>query len=390
MAPSFRFSNRILSFVTAVSLYSCASTAQPDAAYRLTDPQVTSETLALYANLIRLQNQNKVLFGHQDDLAYGVEWKYEKGRSDVKDVTGEYPAVYGWDLGGLERDSDKNLDGIPFNKMRDFIREGHKRGGVITLSWHINNPLNDKDAWNTDPGSLASALPGGSQHEKYKSWLGKGAAFIKTLTDKSGRPIPILYRPYHELTGNWFWWCQNNASAGEFKKLWDFTVDFYRSQGIHNLIYVYNTSDFKTPEEFLAYYPGSDRCDMLSFDIYQMKDVKAGDPFIENMQRQLKDMAEIGKREGKPVSIGETGFEAIPDAKWWTQTLLKAIGDHQISYVLMWRNHGYNEYLKPPRMHYYAPYKGQVSADDFLDFFRNDRIYFEKKAAKANLYAPVK
>ncbi|MBD0288787.1 MAG: hypothetical protein ICV79_25690 [Flavisolibacter sp.] len=55
-----------------------------------------------------------ILFGHQDDLAYGVGWKYEKGRSDIKDVAGDYPAVQGYELGHLELDSLINLDSVPF------------------------------------------------------------------------------------------------------------------------------------------------------------------------------------------------------------------------------------------------------------------------------------
>ncbi len=62
------------------------------------------------------------MFGHQDALAYGVGWKYEAGRSDIKDVTGEYPALYGWDYSGLEKkDGLVNIDGVPFKKMRDRI-----------------------------------------------------------------------------------------------------------------------------------------------------------------------------------------------------------------------------------------------------------------------------
>ena len=41
------------------------------------------------------------MFGHQDDLAYGVGWKYIPGKSDIKEVTGDYPAVYGWELGRI-------------------------------------------------------------------------------------------------------------------------------------------------------------------------------------------------------------------------------------------------------------------------------------------------
>ena len=65
------------------------------------DKNATTETIALYNNLKKLMNEG-FMFGHQDDLAYGVGWKYENGRSDIKDVTGDYPAVTGWELGHLE------------------------------------------------------------------------------------------------------------------------------------------------------------------------------------------------------------------------------------------------------------------------------------------------
>ena len=124
------------------------------------DRKATKETVALYRNLKKLVGKG-FMFGHQDDLAYGVGWKYEEGRSDIKDVTGEYPAIYGWELGHLEIDSSHNLDSVPFNKMQQLIKAGYERGGVITISWHLNNPLTGKSAWNPSAGTVASILPGG-------------------------------------------------------------------------------------------------------------------------------------------------------------------------------------------------------------------------------------
>ena len=363
---------------------SCSSKAQIDNTNSsLSDKKSTTETKILYKNLTDLSKKS-ILFGHQDDLAYGVNWKYEAGRSDVKEVTGDYPGVYGWDLGGLEKKSDKNIDGIPFDKMRQYIKEGHSRGGIITLSWHFDNPLTGKNAWDITPKSLASALPGGESHEKFKSWLDEGVKFILTLKDKNGKPIPILYRPYHELTGTWFWWCKNNANPEEFKALWKFTTAYFQEKGIHNLIYVYNTADFKTKEEFLEYYPGSNYVDVLSFDRYQYSDPTKDNSFVENCQNQFKIMDEVAKEQNKIMAFAETGYEAIPYDKWWTNTLMKAIGDYKISYVLVWRNHGWQESEK--KMHYYAPYKGQTSEKDFVDFYNLDQILFEKDAAKAKLY----
>jgi len=349
----------------------------------LSDKKATTETKILYKNLTHLVNKG-ILFGHQDDLAYGVTWKYENGRSDVKDVTGDYPALYGWDLAGIEKKSDKNIDGVPFDKMRQYIKDGHSRGGIITLSWHLDNPLTGKNAWDTSPKSLASALPGGENHEKFKSWLDEGVKFILNLKDKNGKPIPILYRPYHELTGNWFWWCKNNANPEEFKTLWKFTFDYLQAKGVHNLIYVYNTADFKTKEEFLEYYPGPNYVDVLSFDRYQFNDPTKDNSFVENCQNQFKIMDEVAKEQNKIMAFAETGYEAIPYDKWWTNTLMKAIGDYKIAYVLVWRNHGWQESEK--KMHYYAPFKGQTSEKDFVDFYNLDQILFEKEAAKEKLY----
>src|SRR5205807_2646868 len=109
------------------------------------------------------------LFGHQDDLVYGVQWSNEPGRSDVKETAGSYPAVYGWDAGGLERDSAANLDGVAFERQRAWIAEGFARGGVVTLSWHMRNPVTGGNAWDTT-AAVAAILPGGPQHPRYTEW----------------------------------------------------------------------------------------------------------------------------------------------------------------------------------------------------------------------------
>src|SRR5256885_12966512 len=99
------------------------------------DLGATAETRALFVNLRRLAGK-ALLFGHQDDLAYGVEWFNEPGRSDVKETAGSYPAVYGWDVGGLEREGGggANLDSVAFERQRGWIAEGYGRGGGNTRS----------------------------------------------------------------------------------------------------------------------------------------------------------------------------------------------------------------------------------------------------------------
>lgn len=350
----------------------------------LSDKNATPETENLYQNLILLQEKG-FLFGHQDDLAYGVKWRYEDGRSDIKDVTGDYPALYGWDLGGIEHQKSNNIDGVPFKKMKNWIKEIYDRGGVSTISWHMDNPLTMKNSWDTTPGSLRSILPNGEKHQLYLSWLDEAAQFLGNLKGSDGKKIPILYRPFHELTGNWFWWCKNNATPEEFKEIWRFTIHYLReTKKLNNLIIVYNTADFKSKEEFLEYYPGDDVVDVLSFDKYQYTNPVTDSSFITEVQNQLKIMNEVAVEHQKPMAIAETGYEQIPYENWWTKTLTEAIGNYKISFVLLWRNHGWQEQEK--KMHYYAPYKGQLSEKDFIEFYNSPKTFFQKDITQENIY----
>ncbi len=350
---------------------------------QIVDKAATTETNNLLINL-KKQLAKGIMFGHQDDLAYGVGWKYEPARSDVKDVTGDYPAVYGWELAGLEKDSKVNIDGVPFDKMRQFIQQGYGRGGVITISWHLDHPLTGKSAWDTTHGGVTASLPGGSAHALYTSWLDKVANFALSLKGSKGELIPVIFRPFHELTGNWFWWTKNTCTPDEFKTLWKFTVDYLTiKKQVHNFIYMYNTASFYSKEEFLERYPGDDYADMISFDTYQYGDPLKDNSFVEGLKKQLTMLEEIGKEHDKIPALGETGYEAIPYSDWWTKTLYKAIESFNISYVLVWRNHGLQT---NGSMHYYAPYKGQKSAADFRQFYALKKIFFEKETSRQNLY----
>jgi len=87
-------------------------------------------------------------------------------------------------------------------------------------------------------------------------------------------------------------------------------------------------------------------------------------------------MDEIAKEQNKLIALAETGYEAIPYDKFWTKTILESIGNYKISYVLVWRNHGWQEQEK--KMHYYAPYKGQVSEKTLKIFTILNKPYFKK------------
>ena len=104
------------------------------------DKKATKETVALFQSLFELKNKG-VMFGHQDDLMYGYNWWYEKNRSDTKETAGDYPAVAGFELGHIELGGERSLDSVSFAQIAEQIKVHYNRGGVITISWHLNNPL---------------------------------------------------------------------------------------------------------------------------------------------------------------------------------------------------------------------------------------------------------
>jgi hypothetical protein len=368
---------KLFSILTTIILLKANAFAQDLPA----DKNATKETINLYRNLKKLTGKG-FMFGHQDDLAYGVNWKYVAGNSDIKEVTGDYPAVYGWELGHLELDSTVNLDGVPFGKMKQFIREGYERGGVITISWHFTNALTGKSAWDAVPGTVASILPGAAKHELYKSWLDKLASFLLSLKGSKAEFIPVIFRPFHELNGSWFWWGKNLCTPEELKQLYRFTESYLRdTKHVHQLLYAFNTDRFSSKEEYLERFPGDEWTDVIGFDIYQRG--KENAKFIQEMDKSLSTLEGIAQEKNKIPALTEFGYNEVPDSTWWTNTLLKAIAEHKIAYALGWRNAGKSAAGK---YEYYVPYKGQASAPDFVEFYKNKRTLFQKDVAGEKLY----
>ncbi len=228
------------------------------------DKQASRETVNLYNNLKELSKQH-ILFGHQDDPAYGIGWAYEPGKSDCKITAGSYPAVYGWELGGLELGNEENLDQVPFHTMRDLIIESYLRGGVNTISWHEYSPLSGNDSWadtrDTVNPTVKAILPGGTHHDVYKEHLDKVADFLLSLQTPSGLMVPVIFRPFHENTGDWFWWGRKHCTAEQYKALYQFTVQYLKDERqLHHVLYCYSPaqSNVNSREDFLIRYPGDD------------------------------------------------------------------------------------------------------------------------------------
>ena len=331
------------------------------------DKHVTEETKALFLNLRNIAGHG-ILFGHQDDLAYGVHWKEEPDRSDVKDASGAYPAVFGWDVSKLGQ-RPYNIDSVDFDKMKGWIIQAFEMGAVNTISWHMDNPVTGGDSWDMTP-AVHTVIPGGSNHTWYIEKLDLFADFLADLKSVNVA-IPIIFRPFHEHTGDWFWWGRGNSNATDFITLWQFTVKYLRDQkGIHQLLYAYSTDRFKSVNDYLEFYPGDAYVDFLAYDDYHSVVTPQG---RSELVRQLSTLVILAEERGKIPALSETGYETIPDEDWWTGVLLPGLTSdataRRIAYVLVWRNARLN--------HHYAPFEGHISAADFRDFKDDPMIWFQ-------------
>ena len=328
----------------------------------LSDQKATPMAAALFGHLNGLSDKH-VLLGHQDALAYGMGWKGEEFRTDINDVLGDHPAVFGWDLGHLG-DAD-NIDGVPFEDMKQWTIAAYEKGGISTFSWHMRNYAISGSSWDTD-SCVEACLPGGEFHKLYLEKLNLAADFFASLKNAKGELIPVVFRPFHEMTGSWFWWGKGNCSAEQYTELFRFTIDYLRNKhNLHQLIIAYSPDKFNTAEQYMEFYPGDDYVDVMGLDDYQ--GFRSKESSVQTVSR-LVIMDSLSTSHHKLMAVSETGLETIPNEKWFTEVVLSTLNANastrKAAWILFWRNG------RPD--HYYAPYPGHASSPDFIEFMNHD------------------
>lgn len=328
----------------------------------------TPEALAMLQTLKTLPEKGVFMFGHHDDPVYGIRWDGDENRSDVKSVCGDYPAMMSFDLGHIELNDSVNLDKVSFDRIRREVVAQYERGGMSSFSWHLDNPLTGKDTWDvSDSTVVRSVLPGGANHEKFITWLDRAADYMNSIRTADGTKVPVLFRPWHEHTGSWFWWGQKLCSTEEYKALWSMTYNRMKEKGADQLLWAYSPGiEPNDTTEYLERYPGDSIVDLIGVDAYQFERAA----YEQALDKSLRIMTQIGKSHNKAIAVTETGYETIPDSTWWTGTLMPIIQKYPISYVLVWRN------AREKENHFYAPYPGQVSEQDFVKFYNDPKTLF--------------
>ncbi|WP_158010174.1 glycoside hydrolase family 26 protein [Hymenobacter glacialis] len=336
----------------------------------LTDKAATPETAALFANLRALAGRH-VLFGHQNDTRKGYGWTKDyqaapvpPGKSDVREVTGAYPAVYGWDLESIAGFYTGPVVEHEKQLLRQLTIDAYNRGGINTYSWHYNNPVSKVSVnWRDSPvEAVARLLPGGSHHRVFTNSLREIAAYANSLIGADGRVIPIIFRPFHEMDGDWFWWGKSHCTAPEYQQLYQFTVTYLRdSLQVHSFLYAWSPDrNFANESQLLERYPGDAYVDVVGLDNYG--DLRP-DVLPEVALQKMKLVANYAARHQKVAALTETGLENVSDPAWYTQRLLPLLGAQPgPAYCMVWSN-STKTFWTPPLTHPAAP--------DFRTFQRN-------------------
>lgn len=212
------------------------------------DPNANAKTQATLSYLTNLPNltSNKVVSGQHTFV-------YDDLIPDIFAATGKNVGLMGIDY-YFENNSSTNNSIVSWSNA----------GGLTTIMADWDNPASKAgvgagDLTNVDFTQLITS--GNSLNTTFNSYLDAVATGLQTLQSNN---VTVLFRPFHEMNGDWFWW--GNKDATQFKNAWIYMFNYLtNTKGLHNLLWVY--APF-AHYDMTAYYPGSAYVDIAGMDDY--------------------------------------------------------------------------------------------------------------------------
>ncbi len=396
----------------------------------LVDAKAVDATKNLYAYLKAVGESDSVIFGHQNDTHHKAGSIGENfSESDTKDVTGSIAGVIGIDvlsLTGNEASTWNTPEQDRIAHVAELTKKAAAEGALITLSAHMPNfevidqrvkafdaangavDLSDSEKvgyWTTPSGEkqynfsgytpgtttgniVQRIMPGQDLNYLYTDYLDLIADYAKAV---EGDGITILFRPFHENTGSWFWWGAAFCDEQAYINLFRYTVDYMKeTKGVHNMLYVYGPgSEAANVTEYSARYPGDNYVDMIGYDLYHSGPTQASEPgYLQSISKQNQILRDFAEKHNKLYAITETGVADGDIAlkrtgnevmDWYMQLLDQISKDGGISYFLVWANFSENG-------SFYLPYViekkdngvlyGHEMLDEFIKFYNDSRSVF--------------
>ena len=337
------------------------------------DPDATPVTKALYSNLWAIRDKGW-MYGHQNDLINGRLWQYDEGRSETKDVCGDYPGVYAVDVASFMDGRKVPLQTLEENPVKlRTIKEAYDRGMVVMACMHLNNPLTGGDSWdNSSDKVVAEILTKGSETQiLFDSWLDNLATLAKSLKGSDGRQIPIILRPFHEHGHGWSWWGNTCTTQSEYIGLWRYLVDGMKSRGVHNFLYAISPAiNLKASGEsdFLFRWPGDDYVDFIGMDCY----IGINNAVFLNNLKLLKSLSD---KKVKPAGVTEIGVQGFKNPDYWIENIAAPMAGRKMSMLVTWSNK--YDPMETGNV-YFSVYPGHPSEESFCEMYKRTDTYFCK------------
>ena len=350
-----------------------------------------SEKLENLLGILRdFSESDRILFGQQNAGHIGISISVNDGtESDCKNLCGSHPAIV-----GIDTLSFLGYEGN-MNDIITVVKNMRRQGLIITLSSHMPNfSLGGDEFYDYSPNITEGdcgrrILPGGDLNEKYRRFLDLIADFAEKCVDVEGEKIPMIFRPFHECNGDWFWWGKGFLTDEEYVGLFRYTIDYLLGQkGADNLAVAYSPNGaIANEDEYLSRYPGDEYVDILGMDLYHDKPHK-GDGFYHKLSSSLDVIYEIAKEHGKITALTEIGYRSLDTENgyfeglapidntikdWFTSTLdaiTSTEGGKRLSYMLVWANFSDTQFWIP---FVTEEYRHEMS-DDFIKFAEDHRI----------------
>lgn len=274
-----------------------------DSAIKPVTPQASPEAAALLEMIYAISGKYTLTGQHNYPNTKNKNSEFAAG------YTGKTPVIFSSDWGhAIAGNSDSYLARPDI--VQEAIRQ-HRLGALVTICWHAVPPTGDEPTTfrplpNSDPKMLKSVsgklldeqfkevlTPGTALYQKWCAQVDAIAVFLKQLQDAH---VPVLWRPYHEMNGDWFWWGGRTGDSGYrklYRMLYDRLVHFHR---LNNLIWVFGGNEVREKVgSYADFFPGHDVVDVLATDVYSTN--YAGHDY--------EDLLALA--HGKPIALAEVG-----------------------------------------------------------------------------------
>ncbi|WP_083607122.1 glycosyl hydrolase [Paenibacillus helianthi] len=249
---------------------------------------------------------NGILTGQHTQTTVQKELRY------IEEVTGKLPALCGFELLAyspninVEKTTPECMLEVEENKntLDNAWDWALGRGGLVTFTWHWFSPFGSWAkgfyAENTTFDASKAVIEGTEEYKALLSDMDVMAGILKEFCDKQ---IPILWRPFHESEGTWFWWGAKGPEVAA--KLYRIMYDRYTNHHqLNNLIWVWNSP-------LVEGYPGDDVTDVISRDLYPPKHVHT------DLRPEYEELVQITPSP-KITALGEIGV--IPSMSQLSET----------------------------------------------------------------------